>query len=136
MIIFYINNKESKNYFSQSELFETLSKTKVIDISEHNQVYTYKTGAVYSGSWLGGFRHGRGLMKWEDGTFYNGEWNLGYAEGKGMLMFGNGDYKKGTFMYNKLYGYGEYYHAKLNYAFKGLWEGDLQNGKGMLLIKE
>ena len=34
--------------------------------------YGYKDGAEYDGQWLGGFRHGKGIMKWPDGALYNG----------------------------------------------------------------
>ena len=117
-------------YFSQDELFETLGDNKLSQIEVHEGAYTYSTESIYSGSWLGGFRHGRGLMKWKDSTYYEGEWNLGFAEGKGMLVYNNGDYMKGNFVYNKLNGYGECYNNELCYEYKGFWENDLQTGEG------
>ena len=36
--------------------------------------YTYKTGAIYEGQWLGGLRHGEGTMEWPDGARYEGMW--------------------------------------------------------------
>jgi prepilin-type processing-associated H-X9-DG protein len=51
------------------------------------RTYRYKgTGAVYSGTWLGGLRHGkRGIMTFADGAVYDGEWYLGRAHGKGSI---------------------------------------------------
>ncbi len=120
-----------QNYFSYEEIEETLSTRKIRDSEITEKSFTYKTGAIYSGQWLGGFRHGRGLMKWPDGTYYEGEWNLGYAEGKGMLVYMNGDYMKGDYMYNKLNGYGECFNNELAYEYKGYWENDLQCGQGI-----
>ena len=37
-----------------------------------NKNYKFKNGAVYNGEWLGGFRHGKGQMKWPDGAMYEG----------------------------------------------------------------
>jgi hypothetical protein len=33
-----------------------------IEIEKGEHSYTYKTGAIYSGQWLGGFRHGPQLV--------------------------------------------------------------------------
>jgi len=46
-------------------------------------MYKYNTGAVYRGTWLGGFRDGKGEIFWKDGTSYRGEWVLGHAHGQG-----------------------------------------------------
>ncbi len=64
-------------YFTEEECKETLygvfkgntEKTKLII-----KTYKYKNGAVFNGEWLGGFRHGKGTMKWPDGAMYEGEW--------------------------------------------------------------
>jgi hypothetical protein len=123
--------REKQNYFSFEELQETLSSRKIKDAQNFEKSYTYRSGAIYSGQWLGGFRHGRGLMKWADGTYYEGEWNLGYAEGKGMVVYMNGDYMKGDYMYNKLNSFGECFNNELAYEYKGYWENDLQSGQGI-----
>jgi hypothetical protein len=122
--------RSKQAYFSFEEIRETLGKSRLKDLQVKEMSYTYNSGAIYSGQWLGGFRHGRGLMKWKDGTYYEGEWNLGYAEGKGMLVYINGDFLKGDFMYNKLNGYGECFNNELGYEYKGYWENDLQCGQG------
>ena len=35
-------------------------------------MYTFKTGATYSGQWIGGFRDGFGVQVWPDGARYEG----------------------------------------------------------------
>ena len=119
-------------YFSSEEYFETITNNKISEAQIVEKSYSYKSGALYTGQWLGGFRHGQGTMKWIDGTYYEGEWNLGYSEGKGILVYVNGDYMKGQFMYNKLNGYGECYNNELCYEYKGYWENDQQSGQGKL----
>ena len=42
---------------------------------EHG-IYTYKTGAIYNGSWKGGLRHGRGVMTWPDKARYEGDFQF------------------------------------------------------------
>jgi len=123
----------STPYFSQSEFFETIKKGVKYDKNAElvERTYNYKSGAEYTGTWLGGFRHGKGVMKWNDGgTYYDGEWNYGYAEGQGSLHFSNGDNMKGQFRYNKLNGMGECFTADTGYEHKGYWENDLQTGHG------
>ena len=112
-------------------MFETISEDKkLFQLEKLEKSYEYESEAIYSGSWLGGFRHGRGIMRWKDGTYYEGEWNLGFAEGNGMLVYLNGDFMKGQFMYNKLNGIGECINSEMGYNYKGKWENDLQSGQG------
>jgi hypothetical protein len=40
--------------------------------------FEYKcSGAVYDGECFGGFRHGKGTMKWTDLATFEGTWSLG-----------------------------------------------------------
>lgn len=61
----------ASKYFTDEEARETLhgyyNPKKLL-----TKMYKYKSGAVYSGEWLGGFRHGQGTMKWPDGGVYEG----------------------------------------------------------------
>lgn len=64
-------------YFKAAENGETLTNEPF----DENQPlvtrkYVYKSGATYIGQWLGGLRHGAGVMNWPDGAEYNGMWNL------------------------------------------------------------
>jgi len=61
----------SSKYFTEEEARETLhgyfkpSKASM-------RTYRYKSEAVYSGEWMGGFRHGNGTMRWPDGAVFEG----------------------------------------------------------------
>ena len=123
---------ENQKIFSYEEYIETLSSSKNFSFSEKrsNFTYKYKSGAVYTGEWLGGFRHGNGTMTWEDGVIYEGDWTLGHAEGVGKLTYPSGQYIEGNFMYNKLNGYGEVHNLENGYEYWGNWENDQQMGKG------
>ena len=61
-------------YFKNSEAAETLCGFYDDGDEIETRDYTYKTGAVYSGQWKGGMRHGWGTMTWDDGAKYEGEW--------------------------------------------------------------
>ena len=39
----------------------------------------------------GGFRDGRGTMRWIDGAYYEGDWKEGYACGQGAFYYVNGE---------------------------------------------
>ena len=59
--------------------------------------YEYKSGAVYKGEWLGGFRDGKGMQIWIDGAKYQGEWKYGHPCGMGIFSHANGDIYEGQF---------------------------------------
>jgi len=40
---------------------------------EKRPAYTFQTGAIYEGEWLGGNRDGFGIQVWPDGTKYEGK---------------------------------------------------------------
>ncbi len=72
-----INMEKKAKYFKVEESKET------VNFEPFNQnaplvhrKYTYKTGAIYSGQWKGGLRHGQGVMTWPDGAKYEGMWEL------------------------------------------------------------
>ena len=48
---------------------------------EMRPMYTYKTGATYTGEWKGGFRDGQGKQIWLDGACYDGFWKDNRAYG-------------------------------------------------------
>ena len=51
-------------------------KKFIFEFKTMEKTHKYKSGAVYEGSWLGGFRHGHGTMKWPDGATYTGTWSF------------------------------------------------------------
>lgn len=88
-------------YFSKNDLFLTLShKSMTLPIIEELSIrnYTYPSGAIYSGQWLGGFRHGIGTMKWPDTCSYSGNWQFGHPYGKGKFVYYDGDSFEGTWV--------------------------------------
>ena len=92
-------SRKNSKQFLIGDTMETVTKRRVIQIDllrYSNQaelqeqlevrVHRYRTsGATYDGEWLGGFRHGRGIMSFKDGTTYEGTWYLGYAHGYGKF---------------------------------------------------
>jgi hypothetical protein len=62
--------------------------------------FTYKTGSIYAGEWVGGFRHGYGTMTWKDGAIYAGEWQFGEPTNKGKFKYPNGDIYEGKWSMN------------------------------------
>lgn len=88
-------------YFSKNDLHLTLSHKLIsLPISEDLEVrnYTYPSGAIYSGQWLGGFRHGIGTMKWTDSSSFSGNWQFGYPSGKGKFLYFDGDFFEGMWI--------------------------------------
>lgn len=76
--------KLKKKYFLDEEFEETISSSRFFENKKPlvKKEYTYKfSGSRYIGEWKGGFRHGKGLMLWQDGAKYEGDWNLGKATG-------------------------------------------------------
>lgn len=53
--------------------------------------YTFTSGAVYEGEWIGNLRDGNGVQTWPDGAKYEGEWKNNKAHGKGKFYHVDGD---------------------------------------------
>ena len=62
-------------YFTMDESKETVSKRRYNPQAkrEERPTYTFKTGATYTGQWIGGFRDGYGVQVWPDGARYEGK---------------------------------------------------------------
>ena len=69
----------AKKYFTDEEAKETLKGIFNPDPLTVYKKYEYKSKAVYTGEWKGGFRHGKGVMRWPDGATFDGEWRFGLA---------------------------------------------------------
>ena len=69
-----LNLKIQSKYFKSDEGKETLNGLYQTNASLEERTYTYSTGAIYTGQWKGGLRHGRGKMVWADQASYVGEW--------------------------------------------------------------
>lgn len=83
----------SSKYFTYEESRETITK-KAVNLNgprEYRKPYKFRTGAVYTGQWIGGFRDGKGEQTWPDGAKYVGEWKENKAYGKGQFIHVDGD---------------------------------------------
>lgn len=58
---------------------------------EKRPPYTFSSGAVYEGEWVGNVRDGYGVQTWPDGARYEGEWKNNKAHGKGKFYHVDGD---------------------------------------------
>ena len=87
------------HYFSASELRETLTSKKLPffpNTPPRTASYKYSNGGVYTGEWLGGFRHGTGVMTWPDKCVYSGAWSYGYPCGHGKFTYIDKDVFEGV----------------------------------------
>ena len=69
-----MTSEVQSKYFKSDEAKETLDGNFEDNAPLRRKVHTYKTGAIYTGQWKGGLRHGRGSMVWTDNARYEGEW--------------------------------------------------------------
>ena len=105
-----MNNRGASRYFTAEEARETLDPSRKYSRNKETRAYTFKSGAIYEGEWLGGFRHGKGIQKWVDGAQYEGEWAEGKAHGKGTFTHTDGDMYTGNWANDKANGHGKYSH--------------------------
>ena len=110
-------------YFTAEEAKETVGGAYQHDAEVKERDYTYKNGAIYSGQWLGGLRHGKGTMTWRDGARYEGKWQYNMAAGEGKFFHIGGDIYDGKWMGNKANGFGTYMNTK-GARYEGNWKDD------------
>lgn len=102
----------ASKYFKGDEAAETLKGKYDENAPLKIKTHTYKTGAIYSGSWKGGLRHGSGTMVWPDTARYEGQWQFNQACGKGKFFHIDGDIYEGEWLNNKANGQGIYTNTK------------------------
>jgi hypothetical protein len=83
--------KQNHPYFTTEEFMETIHKGRPLEKGLSKGNHQYSSGAYYTGQWLGGFRHGKGMMCWPDGSEFIGDWNFGFPTGKGKFLHFDGD---------------------------------------------
>ena len=83
-------------YFPLTDALETLSSSPIGPPKSLS--YTYASGALYSGSWLGGFRHGEGTCSWPDGSIYSGNWSYGFPFGLGTFAYKDSETYQGPWI--------------------------------------
>lgn len=86
----------------------------------------------YIGTWLGGHRHGWGILEHPNGEKYEGEWEFGKMHGVGRLSSANGDCYEGGFANGKYHGIGVFRKANGD-VFMGYSEGGFAVGLGVIV---
>lgn len=121
------NQLGSSKYFTQDEARETVNGGRKYDPNaarEQRDPYRFKSGAIYTGEWKGGFRDGFGEQVWTDGAKYVGEWRDNRAHGKGKFIHVDGDVYEGFWANDKANGPGSYQHVN-GAMYEGEWKDDL-----------
>ena len=106
-----MDDTPKSKYFTIEDFKETLKpKAKVERKQEVRPAYKFKSGATYTGSWLGGFRHGAGSMVWPDNAKFEGVWSYGLPQGQGTFKYPNGDLYTGNWAKGLMNCLGKFLH--------------------------
>uniref|UniRef100_A0AAZ3PGB9 Uncharacterized protein n=1 Tax=Oncorhynchus tshawytscha TaxID=74940 RepID=A0AAZ3PGB9_ONCTS len=92
--------------------------------------------ASYSGRWLSGKPHGKGIMKWPDGRKFTGTFKQGLEDGYGDCIMPNkilnkSDRYQGHWRDGKMHGFGTYRYAT-GQVYEGSFHENIRQGHGML----
>ncbi|KAH9598189.1 MORN motif [Trypanosoma melophagium] len=100
--------------------------------NKNPQRYTYKSGAVYEGTFDGTKRHGRGHWRHPGGETYEGEYVNNKQEGLGVYLFTeSGKCYLGQWKAGEMHGEGVYYFTHdHNTFYVGGYAHDKKNGSG------
>ena len=95
------------------------------------KTYTFNSGAVYTGTFKGTKRHGKGHWRHPEGEIYEGEYEENRQSGLGIYLYSNGKRYIGTWKNSAMSGDGVYYFsADLQTFYAGGYESDKKHGKG------
>lgn len=100
-------------------------------IAREQRRFTFRSGAVYDGEWLGGMRDGVGHQRWADGTEYAGEWQRGRAGGFGMIRHRDEDEYTGQWINGRAHGNGVYRFQGGCAVYEGEFKCDMRDGLGV-----
>jgi len=95
--------KRNHDYFSTEEFLETISACKFLAKRLTNRSFDYSNGASYTGQWVGGFRHGKGFMCWNDGSEFYGMWYFGMPFGNGKFIHFDGEVYEGDWRNHNIF---------------------------------
>lgn len=84
-------------------------------------------GAVYDCEWRDGLPNGHGTSKLPNGDNYNGNWKDGRFDGQGLLTYSDGSFYNGEFKDGKPNGQGSYTDAD-GTVKSGMWEDGIFMG--------
>lgn len=136
-------NRKKSTSFLIGDTMETVSKRRVVELrllfysnevelTEQLEVrnHRYRTsGATYEGQWLGGLRHGRGMMYFKDGSTYEGTWYIGFAHGYGKYTQVKGESYEGEWANNMYHGKGISTHVNF-FVYNGMFRKGIMEGTG------
>jgi hypothetical protein len=112
------------------------------DCENGKGTYIYSDGEKYIGEHKNGNPHGQGTYNYADGSIYVGEWKENERDGKGTYIYPSGakyigdwreDYMWGTGIYTFEDGSTAKVKAQLNEFIAICYEGDCENGPGILV---
>ena len=101
----------------------------------------YTNGNVYTGQWINGFKHGKGLERFSNDSelvYYDGFWKNNSACDEGTLLWRNGEVYKGHFENGRRHGFGPqmYANTSMLLSYEGDWEKNKRTGNGKLIYKD
>ena len=89
-------------YFAKMYVIETLRVGRTLPATvEARGLYRYNNSATYEGQWLGGFRHGFGVMIWPNDAKYEGNWSYGSPARMGKFTLPTGEAFNGRWKHSK-----------------------------------
>lgn len=116
--------------FNEHEEYEGLWRQGII----HGKGIMKCFGVTYEGEFEGGFKTGKGTIKYRTGQVFTGSWKEGKPQGSGTMVYPNSDVYEGEFKDGKRHGKGLF---KFNNGsiYDGEWRFDLSHGQGHLKLK-
>lgn len=96
------SQQAADSYFARVYVIETLRVGRTLPVTvEARGIYRYNNGAMYEGQWLGGFRHGIGVMTWPDEARFEGHWSFGHPIKLGKFTLPGGEAYIGQWKHSK-----------------------------------
>lgn len=83
----------------------------------------------------GNFVKGQATIHYDNGAVYTGQWSNGKRHGYGTLTYASGDRYEGNWKDNKFHGYGIYSYSDGS-RYEGNWENGKKSGKGKSISKD
>ena len=83
-------------------------------------VQTFENGDVYTGAFLNGKKHGRGLLETRSNRSYDGGWENDVRHGFGTNTFPNGKIYNGQYKEGRPYGNGQWTYSD-GKTYSGTW---------------
>jgi hypothetical protein len=99
---------ESTARMRRDEVF--IIKLEAGDIMDGYGIRVFPDSSLYAGDFVGGHRHGLGILRWCNGHSYFGQWFENVAQGQGVYRFPNGDSYTGTWDRGGVIGEGSFMH--------------------------